>query len=104
MTSVRIFRKGDAWKKKWTELTDWVLKKKLLRFRAALHSMKLTAGKAFTMAVDRLLMDVLKKLAHIHRRYEDLNVSSEPVSKLSAKSVKLNPKIKLIIIQVIPDW
>ena len=98
MMFLGISGKADAGREKWAELTEWVLTKKPLRSRAALHGTKSAAGKAFTMAVDRLLVDVSKKLAHTRRRHEDLDGSPEPVGELPPKSGKLNPRINLILL------
>ena len=40
MTSLGISGKADAGREKWAELTEWVLTKKPLRSRAALHGRK----------------------------------------------------------------
>jgi hypothetical protein len=90
MTSLGISGKADAGREKWAELTEWALSKKPLRSRAALHGKTSAAGISFTGAVDRLLVDVSKKLAHTRRRREDLDGSPEPVGELPPKSGKLN--------------
>ena len=89
ITSLGISGKADAGREKWAELTEWVLTKKPLRSRAALHSTKSAAGKAFAMAVDRLLVDVSKKLTHILHQRKDLDGSPEPIGELPPKSGKL---------------
>jgi hypothetical protein len=66
--------------------------------------MKSVAGKAFTMGVDKLLLDMSKHLTHTRRRREDLNGSLESVGQLPPKSgTKFNPRINFIIMQLFPD-
>jgi hypothetical protein len=103
MTSLVISGKDDAGREKWAEQTELVLTKKPLRSRVVLYGRKSAAGKAFTMAVDRLLVDVSKMLAHTRRRREDLGGSSEPVVKQLLKSGKFHLRINLIITQLISD-
>jgi hypothetical protein len=97
MTSLEISGKADAGREKWAELTEWALSKKPLRSRAALHGTKSAAGKSFTAAVDRLLVDVSKKLAHTRRRREDLDGSPEAVGAQPPKSGKFKFNVNPII-------
>jgi hypothetical protein len=103
ITSLGISGKADAGREKWVELTNWVLMKKPLRSRAGLQGKWSAAGKGFNMAVNRLLVGVSKMLTQTSCRHEDLEGSLEPVGKLPPKSCKLNPRINLIITQLLPD-
>lgn len=77
MLSLKITGKNNAGQRKWAKLTMWAISKRPLRSKAALHGTKSADGAKFTRAVDGLLADVAKKLAHTRRRQEDLDAPPE---------------------------
>ena len=85
MTHLGISGKADAGRVKWAELTGWDLGKRPLSEKASLHGRSSEAGKKFSQAVDGLLVDVAKKLAHTRRRQVNLDPPLPPEApKLSS--------------------